>query len=63
MLKKITSFIFHEDEKRRADIWIFGAMALSATLSLVASLVLSAEAIHLAKNPEAPADMQRERRD
>lgn len=33
--------------------WIFATMAISAGLSLVASLVLSIESIHLAANPEA----------
>jgi uncharacterized membrane protein len=53
MLKKIKSLLFHEDQDRRANVWIFGTMAFSAALSLLASLVLSIEAIHLAKNPNA----------
>lgn len=53
MLKKIKSLVFHEGEKHRADVWIFGTMAFSAALSLIASLVLSIEAVHLAENPDA----------
>lgn len=36
-----------------SDRWIFGTMAASAFLSLIASLVLSIEAFHLAQNPTA----------
>lgn len=36
-----------------SDRWIFGTMAVSAVLSLIASLVLSIEAFHLAQNPGA----------
>ncbi len=53
MLTKVKSFIFHEDKTRREDVWIFGTMLVGALLSLLASLVLSTEAIHLAKNPNA----------
>jgi uncharacterized membrane protein len=38
---------------RNQNIWIFGTMLVSALLSLLASLVLSVEAIQLAKNPDA----------
>ncbi|MCU7725510.1 vitamin K epoxide reductase family protein [Actinoplanes sp. KI2] len=36
---------------RHADAWIFGTMLFSASLSLLASFVLSVDAIRLAKNP------------
>jgi uncharacterized membrane protein len=40
-------------ERRRADMRIFGAMAVSGALSLLASFVLSIEAMQLAKAPDA----------
>ncbi|PFG33704.1 vitamin K epoxide reductase family protein [Sanguibacter antarcticus] len=38
---------------RHSDLWIFGTMAASATLSLVAAFVLSYDAVTLAANPAA----------
>jgi uncharacterized membrane protein len=38
---------------QKENRWIFGTMLVSALLSLVAALVLSVEALHLAKNPDA----------
>ena len=38
---------------RRAQRWLFGSMLVGACLSLLASLVLSIEAVHLAANPNA----------
>ena len=38
---------------RRSNVWIYSTMLVSACLSLVASFVLSVEAITLAKNPGA----------
>ena len=38
---------------RRAQCWLFGSMLVGACLSLLASLVLSIEAVHLAANPHA----------
>ena len=38
---------------KRSDVWIFSTMLISASLSLIASIVLSVEAIHLAKDPDA----------
>lgn len=38
---------------RHTDRWIFGTMALSALISLIASFVLSVDAVVLAANPEA----------
>jgi len=40
-------------ERRRADSRIFGAMAASGVLSLLASFVLSVEAMQLARTPDA----------
>jgi uncharacterized membrane protein len=42
-----------EHAKKNSNVWIFGTMALSGALSLIAALVLSIEAIHLAKDPGA----------
>ena len=39
--------------RERSDVWIFSTMAISAILSLIAALVLSVEAFHLAKDPGA----------
>lgn len=38
---------------RHSDLWIFGTMAFSATLSLVAAFVLSYDAVELAADPSA----------
>jgi uncharacterized membrane protein len=38
---------------RHANAWIFGTMLFSSCLSLIASFVLSIEAVHLAANPNA----------
>lgn len=53
MFHKIKNYFTHEDEKLRDNRWIFASMLVGAILSLVASLVLSIEAIELAKNPDA----------
>lgn len=37
--------------RQRSDVWIFGTMAVSACLSLLAALVLSIDAFHLLQNP------------
>lgn len=39
--------------QRRDDRWIFLSMLIGAILSLIASLVLSVESFHLAKDPDA----------
>jgi uncharacterized membrane protein len=44
-------FIAHA--RTNSNTWIFATMAISAGLSLLAALVLSAEAMELAKNPNA----------
>lgn len=37
----------------KSDVWLFSLMLFSATISLLASFVLSVDAIELAKNPNA----------
>jgi uncharacterized membrane protein len=53
MLSKIRDYFTHDDKKLRDNRWIFASMLVGAILSLIASFVLSAEAIQLAKNPDA----------
>ena len=53
MLHKIKEFFTHEDKKLRDDRWIFASMLVGAVLSLIASFVLSVEAVELAKNSNA----------
>lgn len=53
MLHKIKSFFTHEDRKLRDNRWIFFSMLIGGLGSLVASFVLSKEAIELAANPHA----------
>lgn len=53
MLHKIKEFFTHEDKNLRDDRWIFASMLVGAILSLIASFVLSVEAVELAKNSNA----------
>ena len=54
MFEKIKGFLSGDNEKKRADNhWIFVSMLVGSILSLVASFVLSVEAVELAKNPDA----------
>ena len=53
MLHKIKNFFTHEDQRLRDNRWIFSSMLVGSILSLIASFVLSVEAIELAKNPDA----------
>lgn len=50
---RFVAFFRHEDKKIRDTRWIFASMLVGALLSLLASFVLSVEAIQLAKNPDA----------
>lgn len=50
---KVINFFTHNDRRVRDNRWIFSSMLVGALLSLLASLVLSIEAIHLAANPNA----------
>lgn len=52
-MHKIINFFTHEDKKLRDNRWIFASMLVGACLSLLASFVLSKEAIELAENPNA----------
>ncbi len=47
------AFFKHNDKKLRDNRWIFTSMLIGAVLSLIASFVLSVEALELAKNPDA----------
>lgn len=53
MLSSIREFFTHEEKKLRDDRWIFTSMLIGAIASLIASFVLSVEAIELARNPNA----------
>lgn len=53
MLAKIKHYFTHDDKKIRDNRWIFASMLAGAVLSLIASFVLSVEAIDLAKDPNA----------
>lgn len=52
-LKKIWEGFTGADKKRADNYWIFASMLVGAILSLVASFVLSVEAIELARDPGA----------
>ena len=51
MLKTLREYFTHNDKKMRDNRWIFTSMLVGAVLSLLASFVLSVEAIEIAKNP------------
>lgn len=53
MLHKIKNFFTHEDQRLRDNRWIFASMLVGAIGSLIASFVLSVEAVELAANPDA----------
>ncbi len=53
MLKTLREYFTHNDKKMRDNRWIFTSMLVGAVLSLLASFVLSVEAIEIAKNPNA----------
>lgn len=52
-MKQLVAFFRHEDKKLRDNRWIFTSMLIGSLLSLLASFVLSVEAIQLAKDPNA----------
>jgi uncharacterized membrane protein len=54
-MKQFNMFTFfgRKDRNQRDDRWIFGSMLIGALLSLLASFVLSIEAVQLALNPNA----------
>lgn len=51
--KQLVEFFTHKEKKIRDNRWIFTSMLIGAALSLLASFVLSVEAIELARNPGA----------
>lgn len=53
VVRTIKNFFTHDDKRLRDNRWIFTSMLVGALLSLLASFVLSVEALHLAKNPDA----------
>ena len=53
MLNKLKTYFTHEEKKIRDNRWIFTSMLVGASLSLLASFVLSVEAIEIVKNPDA----------
>ena len=53
IFSNIKEFFTHEEKKLRDDRWIFLSMLVGASLSLLASFVLSVEAVTLAANPDA----------
>lgn len=53
MVKFFAKRIRHVADSPSQRNWIFGSMLVGSVLSLIASLVLSSEAIELAKNPDA----------
>lgn len=56
MLNKIKSMFVKKDSTVRDDRWVFGSMLFGSVCSLIASFVLSREAIELAANPHAILD-------
>lgn len=52
-LQKLIEFFRHDERRLRDNRWIFTSMLIGALLSLLASFVLSVEAVELAKNPNA----------
>ncbi len=53
MFHAIKNYFTHDEKKIRDDRWIFASMLVGAIASLVASFVLSVEAVELARNPDA----------
>lgn len=53
MRSKIIEFFTHNEKKLRDNRWIFASMLVGSVGSLIASFVLSVEAVELAANPNA----------
>lgn len=53
MFDKLKEFFTHDEKKLRDNRWIFTSMLVGAIGSLIASFVLSMEAIELARDPDA----------
>ena len=52
-MRKVVEFFTHKEKTLRDNRWIFASMLIGSVLSLIASLVLSVEALELAKDPNA----------
>lgn len=52
-MRKLIDFFTHRDKKLRDNRWIFGSMLVGSIASLIASFVLSVEAVELARDPDA----------
>lgn len=52
-LRSVKEFFTHDERRLRDNRWIFTSMLIGSILSLVASFVLSTEALELARNPNA----------
>ncbi len=52
-MRKFFEFFTHKDRDLRDNRWIFVSMLIGAILSLMASFVLSKEAVELARDPNA----------
>lgn len=53
MLANLKNYFTHDEKKIRDNRWIFTSMLVGAILSLIASFVLSVEAVEIARNPNA----------
>ena len=53
MLHKIKEYFTHHDRTLRDNRWIFVSMLVGSIFSLLASFVLSVDAIEIARNPDA----------
>lgn len=53
MFAKVKTYFTHADKKTRDNRWIFVSMLVGSLLSLLASFVLSVDAVELARNPGA----------
>lgn len=53
MFSMAKEFFTHKEKKLRDTRWIFASMLIGSLLSLLASFVLSIEAVELAANPDA----------
>ena len=53
MFRAIKEYFTHNEKTLRDNRWIFASMLVGSVLSLIASFVLSVEAVELAKNPAA----------
>ena len=53
MLKFLRKLFTHDQKKQQDNRWIFTSMLVGSILSLIASFVLSVEAVELARNPDA----------